>query len=117
MENPKDGPPEHTDYKPDWVIGHQNAINEGNWPEFEAKGLEPISDVWSLEEAQSHYGVEHVYTGDRYDERVGRALRHRPGTSIYVDPEGRAIADEKMRKWREEENQAATSQSDVPGSN
>jgi hypothetical protein len=117
MINPNDRPPEHTDYEPDWVIGHQDAVHEDNWAELEAtKGLEPIS-YFSLESAQSHFGTEHVYTGDRYDERTGRALRHMPGTSIYIDAEGRAISDEKMRKWQEEEDQAAASQSDDPGSN
>lgn len=106
MTNPKsEQPSERADYVPDWVQGHQGAVHEGNWAEFEAKGFRPLSPVFDypggLESAQSIYGTEHVYTGDRYDRAAGRPLRHKPGTSIYIDPEGEAIGHEKLHEWQQ----------------
>lgn len=85
------------EYEPDFTLPKIDAITEENWPEYEARGFEPRSahaldpekGKWSaLELARDFYGIEHVYTGDAFDEQAGRPLRHKPGKSVYVSPEG-----------------------------
>jgi hypothetical protein len=76
----------HTDYEPNFVMPRHDAIREDNWPEYEAKGFAPTSG--SLYFAQTLAGVGNVYTGDKYDEKTGRPLRHKPGKTIYLSPEG-----------------------------
>jgi hypothetical protein len=95
-----------TDHEPDFELARRNAIRENNWPEYEARGFQPVpgdgADPTVLDLQQSYYGVENVYTGHAYDADAGRPLQHKPGVGIYVDPEGLAIAEEKERKWTEQ---------------
>lgn len=94
---PNAAPSDHT---PDFTFPNHDVIHESNWPEYQAKGFQPVPEP--LKWAQSLYGTEHVYTGDAYDYNEGRPLRHKPGMYVYVDPEGLAIGQEKARLWREE---------------
>ncbi len=88
------------EYEPNFELTHHGAIREDNWAEYEAKGFQPVEDL-GLRFVQGFYGVEHVYTGDAYDEKAARPLRHKPGTGIYVSPEGLAVGAEAVRKSRE----------------
>lgn len=90
--------------EPDFVLPQHDAISEDNWAEYEARGF-GIAVGYDLAAAQRHFGVEHVYTGEAYDWQAGRPLRHKPGSTIYVDPEGLAIGAEKKRareQWMSE---------------
>lgn len=104
MANPKEGA-DAPDYAPDFELSHHGVIREDNWPQYKAKGFMPLSgdasSPRSLWYAQVHYGVQHVYTGDAYDDEAERPLRHKPGLGLYVDPEGLAYGAENDRKWEE----------------
>lgn len=101
-------PSDPRDHEPDFVLPHIEAIREDNWAEFEARGF-GVAIGWRLADvaaAQRWFGIEHVYTGDAYDWEQGRPLRHKPGMSIYVDPEGLAIGARKWKKFLEERDAA-----------
>src|ERR1700730_5410459 len=105
MTNIEETPTPQPDQGSDFVLPRHGAIREDNWPEYESKGLRPIADN-DLQWAQLHYGTEHVYTGDPWDWDAGRPLRHKPGTHIYVDPEGIALAAERRRKEQESDRRS-----------
>jgi hypothetical protein len=95
--------PENNDYVPDFEL-HRDVVSEGNWLEYEAKGFSefmPYTNEDDLSFARNVCGIEHVYTGDAYDDDAGRPLRHKPGRSIYVDPQGRLNCVRTMRRWRD----------------
>jgi hypothetical protein len=75
-----------SDYSPDFVLSHQNVIHEGNWQEYVAKGFVPVPEPYEL--AKNFYGIPNVYTGDRYDYREGRPLRHKLGGGVYTNQAG-----------------------------
>ncbi|HEV7944018.1 MAG TPA: hypothetical protein VGP17_14610 [Solirubrobacteraceae bacterium] len=91
-------------YEPNFELPHHGVIREDNWPEYEAKGFNIIENslgsTSELNAAQAVFGVEHVYTGDAWDEGEGRPLHHKPGTGIYTNAEGRAVGAETVRKWQ-----------------
>jgi hypothetical protein len=99
INTPKEGP--SSDHDSDFVLPHHGAIREDNWVEYEAKGF-GIALGYDLAAAQDQFGIEHVYTGDEYDWEQGRPLRHKPGVTIYVDPEGLAISAQKKREHEEQ---------------
>jgi hypothetical protein len=106
MADQNKAPADQPDRTPNFELPLHGVISEDNWPEYEAKGFKPISTILgtvrTLDYAQSHYGVEHVYTGDAYDDDAQRPLRHKPGTGIYVDPDGLELGKEnsaKHQKW------------------
>lgn len=105
METPR--PAAATEYSPDFVLAHRDAIHESDWADWEAQGYSPIITIEAsdmspdiLNITQDVYGVEHVYTGDAYDSVAGRPLRHKPGYSIYTHPDGRAKAKEWSREQK-----------------
>jgi hypothetical protein len=117
MSNTQEGSTDSTEYEPDFVLPHIGAIREDNWAEYEAKGF-GIAIGYDLAAAQRQFGIEHVYTGDAYDWQQGRALRHKPGMTIYVDPEGLAISAEKKRQheeWMDAHGYPQPPQSASPG--
>ena len=92
-------------YEPDFGLPYHDVIHEDNWPEYAARGfrvvdrnLESIGEVGL---ARARYGMEHVYTGDAWDEAEGRPLRHKPGIGVYVDPDGLAIRAAKDEAERQ----------------
>lgn len=91
MERPSPG---ETDYNPNFVLPKRDVITEENWPEFAARGFEATHPSYdpehpaALDGARALFGIEHVYTGDAYDEEQGRPRRDLPGKGIYVSPEG-----------------------------
>jgi hypothetical protein len=106
------------EYEPNFVFAHINAIHEDNWAEYEAQGIVPLKPIGrpdlptadGLAPTQNVYGRANVYTGDAWDEKEDRPLRHKPGGTVYVrieageDPAGAAI----LRKiYREEYGQRA----------
>jgi hypothetical protein len=96
-------PPDDSDYVPNFEL-HRDVIREDNWADYEAKGFTeffPYRCENDLSFARTVCGIEHVYTGDAYDYDAGRPLRHKPGRSIYTDPEGRTNSSRTMRKWDE----------------
>ncbi len=94
-----------SDSTPNFEMPHHDAIHEDNWPEYEARGFEPIPDVSmsSLQGMRNIYGAHNVYTGDAYDGDAGRPLRHKPGGGLYTSPEGLKHAAEMRRKHAESE--------------
>lgn len=103
MAQSNSGEDANVGYSPDFELSHRDVIHEDNWREWEAKGffvtMVAESDAALAEElalAQDVYGVEHVYTGDCWSYEVGQPLRHKPGTGIYVHPDGL----ENVAKWR-----------------
>ncbi len=100
MSDDKETPTGSSAHTPDFELPRHDAIREDNWPEYQAKGFRPVDNVeegdpTNLDYAQSVYGVEHVYTGDAYSYADERPLRHKPGMSIYVTPEGMKRATER----------------------
>jgi hypothetical protein len=98
MTTNNEDPADQSDYRPDFELPRHGTIREDNWLEYEALGFRPVPEP--LGWAQSWYGVEHVYTGDTYDYREGRPLRHMSGQGVYVDPEGLAHGVESLAKWK-----------------
>ncbi len=86
--------PGETDYNPNWVLPKYDAITEENWPEYAAQGFRVFDPSYdpehpsALEIARDMCGIEHVYTGDAYDEEQGRPRRDLPGKGIYASPHG-----------------------------
>lgn len=81
--------------EPNFTLAHRDAVREDNWTEYEAAGIRVERQVVSdsdfdheYDRAQTYYGFENVYSGDAFDEKEGRPLRHKPGRGIYVLPEG-----------------------------
>jgi hypothetical protein len=92
---------EKAPHQPNFVIKNFGTIREDNWGEYKARGFRFIGDgdedptrAGKLGHARMYYGDEHVYTGDAWDETEARPLRHKPGISLYADPEGLAIKAE-----------------------
>jgi hypothetical protein len=96
---------EQPDSTPNFELPRHGAIREDNWPEYEARGFQPIMNsdgsLVSIGVIQDSYGTAHVYTGDAYDGETGRPLRHKPGTGLYTDPEGVKFSAEHERAWEE----------------
>lgn len=94
---------EQAEHTPDFEMPHYDAVHEDNWAEYQAKGFEPVSgvEIEHLDAMRNIYGRHNLYTGDAYDDEAGRPLRHKPGASIYVSPEGLRHADEMRREHRE----------------
>jgi hypothetical protein len=101
-----------TGYVPDFERPNLGAIREDNWAEYEVQGFRPIAE--DLSSAQLLYGTENVFTGDAYDYDARRPLRHKPGTYVYVSPEGFKLAAEKHRKWAEADRQRQTQSGEGP---
>jgi hypothetical protein len=106
MTDSKENATDPADHTPNFELPLRGAIREDNWAEYEARGFQPVRNTsgsaLELDYAQSHYGVEHVYTGDSYDDEAARPLQHKPGTGLYVDPEGLKIGEinsAKHQKW------------------
>jgi hypothetical protein len=96
---PQRGNATGSDYEPNFELPRHGVIREDNWLEYEARGFRPV--IEPLKSAQLTYGIEHVYTGEPYDYREGRPLRHQPGEGVYVSPEGQQIGAQKSREWQE----------------
>ena len=90
---------EATGYTPDFELPRQGAIREDNWAKYEARGFRTVPEPF--DGAQMFYGIPNVYSGDAYDHEAGRPLRHKPGTSVYVSPEGFEYRAELMRRFNE----------------
>lgn len=86
MADQQEGPGNQPGYVPNFELSHHGVIREGNWAEFQAKGLVPLPE--DLDAAQAYYGVENVFTGDAYDWAAERPLQHKPGVGVYVTQEG-----------------------------
>jgi hypothetical protein len=102
MTSTNEGQPSDTsqpgsDQDPNFTLPNIGAIREDNWQEFEAKGFVPIPEG-SLRFAQLHYGAKNAVTGDKYDWEEGRPLHHKPGTTIYIHPDGLKYAEEHRKK-------------------
>jgi hypothetical protein len=97
-----------TSNDPNFEMPYHDAIHESNWPEYEARGFEPITDVdiEHLDAMRNIYGSHNVYTGDSFSDEEGRPLRHKPGKSMYVSPEGIRQAAEMRRERVERDRQA-----------
>ena len=117
MDETLDAP---TEEDPNFVLPHIDAIHEDNWPEFEAQGVRVEYNDVTREDmpemlgfVQHRYGVENVYTGDAFDEKEGRPLRHKPGSAIYFHPDGLEYArrqhQEFMQWMRDRERRQASS--------
>jgi hypothetical protein len=131
----REGEPSESDYSPDFVFPHHDAITETNWPEWTARGIRPVAglEVVSdqdlprlLKMMQGLGGVEHVYTGDAFDLAEGRPLANKPGTGIYATEEAiRRQVEAKQdllrtaAEIREEKRQQdqADAEPEGPGSN
>jgi hypothetical protein len=97
--------------EPNFSLAHRDAVREDSWAEYEAAGIKVEKRVVSdsnfddeYDRAQTYYGVENVYSGDAFDEKEGRPLRHKPGRGIYVLPEGYERFDRhraEMKAFRE----------------
>lgn len=87
QEPGSDGTP-NSDYEPDFVMPNHDVIHEDNWEEYKARGFVPTLVPPSI--AAGVVGIENVYTGDAYDYKAGRPLRHSPdaGQYAYLGPEG-----------------------------
>lgn len=91
MDRPSHG---ETEYNPDWVLPKYDAITEDNWQEYAARGFRVFrpsydpEDPTAVEIARDMCGIEHVYTGDAYDEEQERPRRDLPGRGIYTSPRG-----------------------------
>lgn len=90
------------EYSPDFILAHRDVIHEETWGEWEAQGFFPVItiDVSNVPPSlfslmQDIYGAENVYTGDAYDKRERRPLRHNPGYSIYSSPAGQAYMEKR----------------------
>lgn len=96
---------EQSNHAPDFELPRHGAIREHNWSEYQASGFQPVfnsdGSTLSLNFAQALYGVEHIYTGDPYDDDAQRPLQYKPGTGIYTDPEGLKLIAEKEQAWEE----------------
>jgi hypothetical protein len=110
----QEGGADSAEYDPDFVLPHLDAIGEDNWAEYEAKGF-GIALGYDLAAAQRQFGVEHVYTGHAFDFYENRPLRNKPGTSIYVDPEGLAISAEEKRAHEQRMRERGFIQDDPGG--
>jgi hypothetical protein len=100
QQSPGDG--EHSTgagQTPDFELPRHDAIREGSWAEYEAKGFVPTP--FDFDYAQGVYGPEHVYSGDEFSWAEGRPLRHKPGTGVYVSPEGIRLASERKHEQQE----------------
>lgn len=78
--------PKGSEYVPNFILPKHDVIHEDNWAEYEAKGFVPSIDT--LHSAQLWAGTKNAYTGDAYDWKAHRPLRHKPGKSVYLSPEG-----------------------------
>lgn len=91
MDRPSHG---ETEYNPDFVLPKRDVITEENWPECAARGFRVFRASYNpehpeeLDSARGICGIEHVYTGDAYDEEQGRPRHDLPGKGIYVSPQG-----------------------------
>ena len=95
-------------HEPDFELPRYRVIREDNWPEYQARGFQPVKNatqaeaVRALSSAEFHYGGdEHVSAGDAWDEAEERPLHHKPGIGIYADPQGLAIGEENDRHMQE----------------
>ena len=90
-----DGDKQAAPYEPDFELSHKDVVREDNWAKFEANGFRVLSIATDIDDtlghvmlAQDEFGIGNIYTGDAYDDQEGRPLRHKPGVSIYVSPDG-----------------------------
>jgi hypothetical protein len=93
MTHSHEGPNEPTDYTPNFILPRHGVITADNWLEYEARGFEPIDEPLHI--AQALCGVEHVYTGQVYDDEADFPMPQIPGIGVYADAEGLDIAVEK----------------------
>ncbi len=100
QQSPDSPTPPDAEHAPNFELPRHGAIHEDNWVEYEAMGFTPIVGG-DMDFAQTVYGPEHVYSGDKFSWVEGRPLRHKPGTSIYVSPEGIKLARERKRESEE----------------
>ena len=104
QQSPDAGPtPTDAGRTPDFELPRHNAIREDNWAEYEARGFTPVSLPFRY--AQMIFGVEHVYSGDAFSWKEERPLRHKPGSGVYVAPEGEQFAIEQEREREERHRQ------------
>jgi hypothetical protein len=122
MADQKETPADEPEHTPDFELPRHGAISEDTWPEYQARGFQPIYNaaddkelVLRLRLTQGGYGTEHVYTGDAYDETEQRPLRHKPGIGVYVDPDGLVVADGNRRKQEEWHRKSEEGQGESDG--
>ncbi len=116
-------PNQEPTHEPNFELPRHGVIREDNWAEYQARGFEAVdhaaepTSTIELRFSQTIYGVEHVYTGDAWDEAEGRPLRLKPGVGIYADPEGLAIGEERSRERDEWMRQHGYGPEDDPATN
>jgi len=98
MERPGPAPAE-AEYEPDFVLSRYDAINEGNWPEYQRQGFVVVEPYVANEELdrrlkwhQTSLGVANVYTGEPFDPEAGRPAPNPEGRGIYAHPNGDAYS-------------------------
>lgn len=99
-----------SDAEQDFVLSRRDVIHEGNWAVYEAQGFVSLPNAGLLNEvrsAQITYGVENVYTGDKWDYGAKRPLRHKPGRGIYIHPDGLAYAARRKAEQDSRDHAAA----------
>jgi hypothetical protein len=88
-----------------------NVITEENWPEYQSQGFRALdispadpNDARAMGKARGEagYWFGKYYTGHAYDRDEGRPLRHKPGVSMYVDPEGIQYYGQQLVKYPED---------------
>lgn len=105
-----------SEYEPNFVFSHKDAIREDNWGEFAAQDIRPVFTAGRdydarllkgmIASAQNRYGGPgNVYTGDVFDIEAQRPLRHKPGRQIYVTPAGFEYAQQQDAE-RQKQDQA-----------
>jgi hypothetical protein len=75
----------------DFALPNHDAVREDNWQEMVEQNVKVLIDCVALEELpkrmgtmQGLWGVEHILTGDAFDETEQRPLHLKPGRGIYV---------------------------------